>query len=525
MMHLEIVRRIRGNVHGTIDVTALEDRVLSHPVLQRLRRIRQLAFLSYVFPGASHSRFEHSLGVMQQAGITWLKMRANQNRLAQTCRSFDKFDQRERQVKGGLVHGLLTPTFDIVEELFSSPYTQQALRLAALMHDVGHPPFSHSGERFMPTWEQVARGNSQAPAYLCEYFQSKLKELRNRGVDPSQTRVRHEIYTLLLIDTTLRQVYEGPYQGIRIEPQDVVSIITPEITPVANSPLLAHKVHNLCHELISGEVDIDRMDYLLRDSRECGVVYGIFDVSRVQDSLAVYFDPNDEAFHLGITISGLAAFEDYLRARHSMYLQLYFHKTSVAAEAMMQYLSRQLGGFTLPSTPADYAALDETNIGTTLRQAASSQLVEPEELDQFNETLDGLLLHRRLWKRVYEISAPTEAGTALAIEQASQVLRELNVPFERVSSATSLTRFRPRGDQKLSDNYLRLIKKDELQFPRVVPIEDHSQLIHSNRSVHIDRIYVPDGIEKFDPRDSLSCSESIQRRVLKALQDEHSPAH
>ena len=521
MMDLEIVRRIRGNVHGTIDVTALEDQVISHPVLQRLRRIRQLAFLSYVFPGASHSRFEHSLGVMQQAGVTWLKMRANQNRLAQTCRSYDQFEMRERESKGGLVHGLLSPTFGIVEELFSSPYTQQALRLAALMHDVGHPPFSHSGERFLPSWEQIAAGNSQSSPYLCVYFQQKLDELRSRGDDPSRVRVRHEIYTLLLVDMTLRQIYEGPYRGLQIEPQDVVSIITPEIPPVANSPLLAHKVHNLCHELISGEVDIDRMDYLLRDSRECGVVYGIFDVSRVQDSLAVYFNPDDEALHLGITISGLAAFEDYLRARHSMYLQLYFHKTSVAAEAMMQFLSRQLGGFTLPSIPADYAALDETNIGATLRAAASRQLSGSSELERFNETLDGLLLHRRLWKRVYEISAPSEAGTGPAIAQASSILKKLNVPFERVSSATSLTRFRPRGEQRPSDNYLRLIKKDQLQFPRVVPIEDHSQLIHSNRSVHIDRIYVPPSSEKFDSHGGPICAESIQRQVLKALQDAH----
>src|SRR5690606_17629086 len=107
------------------------------------------------------------------------------------------------------------------------------------------------------------------------------------------------------------------------------------ILPEPDSELVTRHAYELCHELISGELDLDRMDYLLRDSRECGVVYGIFDAGRILDSLCVYFDPRDEKLHVAISLSGLAAFEDYLRARHSMYLQLYFHKSSVAAEAMM----------------------------------------------------------------------------------------------------------------------------------------------------------------------------------------------
>jgi len=77
-MGLEIVRRIRGNINSSIDVTALEDAVIAHPYVQRLRRIKQLAFLHYVFPGATHSRFEHSLGVMQLAGLAWDKLKTNQ---------------------------------------------------------------------------------------------------------------------------------------------------------------------------------------------------------------------------------------------------------------------------------------------------------------------------------------------------------------------------------------------------------------------------------------------------------------
>src|SRR5690606_10704766 len=125
MAELEIVRRIRGNVHGTIEVSALEDKVIAHPYVQRLRRIKQLAFLSYVFPGASHTRFEHSLGVMQLAGNCWTKLVSNQKRLATSCSRYGDFAEREKRGVGGMVHGLLAPTFSVMDDVFSSDYTLQ----------------------------------------------------------------------------------------------------------------------------------------------------------------------------------------------------------------------------------------------------------------------------------------------------------------------------------------------------------------------------------------------------------------
>ncbi len=497
-MELEIVRRIRGNVHGTVDVTALEDRVIAHPFVQRLRRIRQLAFLSFVFPGATHSRFEHSLGVMQLAGITWTKMRANQKRLAASCGKYRDFEAEEKRGVAGLVHGLLAPTFPVIDQVFESQYTLQALRLAALLHDVGHPPFSHSGELFLPTWRELLLGLEKGVApYLVEYLQGKCAKVAAAGKDPAKVRVRHEVYTLLLVDRLLSDVNdqgESPYLGMKIVPRDVLSIICPEIAPADGSVLHQHGIHKLLNELISGEVDIDRMDYLLRDSRECGVVYGIFDATRIQDSLCLYLDPADSSIHLAISFSGLAAFEDYLRARHSMYLQLYFHKTSVAAEAMMQQISRRLGGFVLPTEVEAYAELDEYNIEGALA-AAATKLPSEKAKGEFKQLSRELLRDRRLWKRIFEVSAKSQDDRdrgQVATNAACKILEGLGVPYEKLSSSTSLTSFRSRGEHEQSRNYLRLIKKDERQFPRVVPIEDHSQLIDANDKVHITRIYVDD---------------------------------
>ena len=231
------------------------------------------------------------------------------------------------------------------------------------------------------------------------------------------------------------------------------------------------------------------MDYLLRDSRECGVVYGVFDADRILDSLCLYYDDEENKLHVAINLSGLAAFEDYLRARHSMYLQLYFHKSSVAAEAMMQSIANKLGDWRLPADIETYATIDEYNIGQEMYKAAEEKL-NSEELILLKQQLDDLLYNRRLWKRVFELSGPPSQVSEEHLSLVASLLKQANIPFEIVSTGSSLTRFSPRHKNQKSSNYLRLIKKDLRQFPRVQPIEDYSDVIRSNQDIIIQRIYV-----------------------------------
>jgi len=192
-------------------------------------------------------------------------------------------------------------------------------------------------------------------------------------------------------------------------------------------------------------------------------------------------------------MSGLAAFEDYLRARQSMYLQLYFHKTSVAAEAMMQNLAGLLGGWSLPIDLNEYINVDEYNIDRHISEVANSRLATDEAKKSFARHMADLFTDRIIWKRVFEVTSNDTSTAISATKRACDLISAMGYRFEVVMSSNSLTRFRPREENEHSRNYLRLIKKDDSQFPRVLPIEDHSRIVSDNQTVQISRVYVQSG--------------------------------
>jgi uncharacterized protein len=280
---------VRCPIHGFIPFNDWERRLIDQPAFQRLRRIRQLAWTDYVYPGAMHTRFEHSLGVMHVATQLYDAIRRNSADVLSAELSYDDTGfNRSRQL----------------------------VRFAALLHDVGHAPFSHASEDLFPDSE-------------------------------SGKKFLHDDYSVAIIRSELKDAIEdhplNESYGFRAD--DIAALIEGSIKA---------KQSIFWRPLISGQMDADRMDYLLRDSYHAGVQYGKFDLHRLISTIrAVRYD--DRAPRLGIDMGGMHAAEALVLARYFMFTQVYFHKTRVAYDIHLRGALADIlpdGRFPRP-TPSD----------------------------------------------------------------------------------------------------------------------------------------------------------------------------
>jgi uncharacterized protein len=284
---------IRDPIHRTILISEAERQVVDHPWVQRLRHIRQLGFVSLVYPGAVHDRFQHSLGVMHLAGHRFQRL----------------MDDRGAGL-GDYAHADLA-------------YAHGLARLAGLLHDVGHAPFSHTAEAFFPPVERFA--------LPCDWYRD--------GQAPAGRQATHEDATLAVVHALVRAGAVADDAG-----RDIAAILSPAVRRSRRLAGLGPLVRIL-RALVSGEVDADRCDYLLRDAHFAGVTYGAYDLTRLLATETVVAGPDGP--ELGLDVHGVHVLESLLLARYHMFLQVYFHKTPPAFE---YYLDRALadGEITLP---------------------------------------------------------------------------------------------------------------------------------------------------------------------------------
>ena len=255
-----------------------------------------------VYPGATHTRFEHSLGVMHIAS-----------------RMFDALLRRSRDV--------LVSDYKFDDS--SLGRQRRIIRLAALLHDLGHGPFSHAAEELMPF------------------------------IPDSSTRYEHEDYSRSAIEGNLKELIQGHRESSinGIEVKHVLEVLG----AVPHSPgALVWK------DLVSGQMDADRMDYLLRDAHHAGVQYGRYDLDRLMYCLRLCPDP-EEGHYIGVEEDGVHAVEGLLIARFMMFTQLYFHKTRVIydhhlAECLRRLLKSTGGVFPPPKRIAKYLEWDDWKV-------------------------------------------------------------------------------------------------------------------------------------------------------------------
>jgi uncharacterized protein len=308
---------IRDPIHGGIELEPAEAAVVESPFFQRLRRVKQLGYAELVFPGACHNRLLHSVGVMHLAGV-----------------AFDV----------ALKDADWLPTGD-------RQRLRRILRLAALCHDVGHAPLSHASEVLFPTI-----GALDVP---------KLK-----GDDPTR-QARHEHYTLkLMLDSQLSSLIRREYGPLGIEPEHAACLLHSGLAQGGAFDVAGRNLHGILAALTSGEVDVDRMDYLLRDSYYTGVKYGTFDHAWLLGHLA-YHEGEDGNVHLAIEDRALYTFDDFLLSRYHMFLMVYFHYKVVCYDRMLRrFYDEYPGLIAVPSDPEKFLLYDDAAINNILSEHA-----------------------------------------------------------------------------------------------------------------------------------------------------------
>src|SRR5689334_17653142 len=263
------VEIIRDPLWNNIRLDSLSFELIDTPAFQRLRYVRQLGLAFLVYPGATHSRFEHALGTYHLARRT-LTLFEDQD-------EFASIDRDECML----------------------------IRIAALLHDIGHYPFSHALEEIGAMHHEVV-----AHPLICD---GEVAEVLRRELGANA-------------------------------PERIVALIRGE----SESPLQG---------LISGSIDLDKLDYLRRDAFMCGVSYGEIDVDRLINALTLVADPATGETRVGMVEKGLSALESLLFARYQMYRNVYWHHAVRSATAMYKRLvadaldagaldARTLAGFT-----------------------------------------------------------------------------------------------------------------------------------------------------------------------------------
>ncbi|HLM43345.1 MAG TPA: HD domain-containing protein, partial [Myxococcaceae bacterium] len=308
--------RIRAPIHGTIDVSGEEKAVIDSRYYQRLRHVRQLGFGDLAFPGATHTRHAHSLGAMHVASRVFQAVAIRSNLPAE------------------------------VRARFSA-----AVRLAVLCHDLGHMPLSHASERIAP-----ARASLRLPAWLDSVAEGE--------------QATHEDFTAkLLLDSSLTPIIEEHYAPLGITPSAAVALITGAKPPQA--PNFSHAGVDwtpLLRAIVSGELDADRMDYLVRDSFYTGVNYGRYDMDWIVSNLNPAV--KDGRAYLALSRAAAFAFEDFLLSRYHMFISVYYHHTSVNFDYMLRrYYEESPGEFEIPSDPEAFLFCDDVALWYTLRRS------------------------------------------------------------------------------------------------------------------------------------------------------------
>ncbi len=334
--------RVADPVHGYVRFTAIERLIIDQRVAQRLRYISQTSVAHLVYPEVRTSRLSHSLGAMHLAsGFLASSLRnaseATQERLAQAvkdavCAVAGQVSDPERAATA-LSDQFLDAAMYVRSEY--APHiriAEQAVRLAALFHDLGHLPYSHDVEGALEDyWRRLPPEQREV---------SPLKPVLQQwpGALQIHERIGHALSLLLLRELFGAIQDSDRSETVRITFELAQRIIDSEEAEFA-SP--AEAATYWLHSLIDGELDVDRCDYILRDGRNYGFEFASYDLNRLLDNLLVV--PVGNRFVLAVKSQGASAVETFLLSRFRSYQYgVRHHKVAQADEALRYSIARIL---------------------------------------------------------------------------------------------------------------------------------------------------------------------------------------
>ena len=309
-------RIVRDPLWNTIRLDPVAARIVDTAPFQRLRYIRQLGFTHLVYPGATHTRFDHALGVYHLAGTALRLLR-----------------ERERVFT------------EVGEEADLIPY-------AALLHDIGHYAFSHALEEL-----EAERIPGDHEAVSARFFESPELADALAALGP---QAPERIYALI------RGTSDHPLQG-----------------------------------LVSGSLDLDKMEYLRRDARFCGVPYGEVDVDRLLQGLVPLPDPDTGKIEVGVQEKVVSALESLLFSKYQMFRNVYWHHAVRAATALYRRIVDEAVREDLLESGELVGPTDEELLFRLQERARARSTPESLRVDRWI----GNLLGRRLPKRACELTA------------------------------------------------------------------------------------------------------------------------
>lgn len=380
---------IRDPVHGSIKVLKEEVQILEHPFFQRLRNIKQLGFSEYIFPGATHTRYLHSIGVMETVS-----------------KVFDQvFKDKPR-----------SPEWSRLRE---------TVRLACLLHDIGHAPLSHTTEFVMPQVGKLGLPKAFAPK--------------------NDRKASHEDYTIKsIVDSSFTESFAGVKTRYGVDPIQVAGLIIGESVDPAYFNIEGVNYFPILHQLVSSEMDCDRMDYLLRDSYFCGVSYGKFDLDWIIDNLRVA--QVDGKAYLGISERAVSTFDDFLLCRFHMFLMVYFHYKAVCLEKMLgRFFSTSNSEYSIPSNIEEYLDHDDHFLMKVLRSSENEWAKK--------------VIRNSIPPKIFETFGTDQLKT---LGQLEEYLNKNNIDYIKCSSSGRLSKYYIQGQEDANKYPIKVVREQPI---------------------------------------------------------------